>query len=185
MGTPTEPSASLLQLAQSGDAQALSDLLEPYRETVTRFACRIVGHPEDAEDMAQEVFLLLICQIPSFRGQCSFRTWLYRVVLNACRSALRKRRAPTLKLELLTLRDPRPGPERQLLEKDFHEVVAREIRRMPPHYRDAVLLRLTEELTYAEIAEVLYIPMDTARMRIYRGMERLRDRLSTYLREEL
>ena len=174
---------SLLQRARDGHPDALRELLEPHRDAVYRLSYRITGHAEDAEDLAQEAFVRVIERLDAFRGECAFGTWVYRVALNVCLSARRKRADPTEDTETFPLREGRPGPEESLLRHDFQERVCREIRRLHRSYAEALLLRLIEEMEYAEIAEVLGISTKTAQLRFHRGMKRLRARLKPWIEE--
>ena len=109
--TPPHEDSERLRRARAGDPEALHALLEPYYGTVFRLAYRVTSHVEDAEDLTQEAFVRVIGRLPSFRGECAFGTWVYRVALNACISDRRRRRPVTLDLHPLALPDGAPGPE--------------------------------------------------------------------------
>jgi RNA polymerase sigma-70 factor (ECF subfamily) len=181
--TQSDPPHALIRQAQDGDDEALKELLEPYRRTLFHLAFRIVADAEEAEDLCQDIFLRILLRLPTFRGECRFYTWVYRIALNVCLTARARRRPGCDDLETAILSDPAPGPEASAFQREFHRRVSQELRRMPAIYREVVLLRLTEELTTTEIAETLNISLDTARMRVYRGMERLRQRLKPWQEE--
>ena len=174
---------SLLQRAREGQPDALRELLEPHRDAVYRLTYRITGHVEDAEDLAQEAFVRVIERLGAFREDCAFGTWVYRVALNVCLSAQRKRSHPMEDSETIPLRDKRPAPEECLLHRAFQERVCHEIRRLHPSYAEVLLLRLIEEMEYPEIEEVLGISTKTAQLRFHRGMKRLRTRLHPWTME--
>ncbi|MBW3622441.1 MAG: sigma-70 family RNA polymerase sigma factor [Armatimonadetes bacterium] len=182
---PLNPSARLLQRARDGDSEALHQLLDPHWETVYRLAYRITGHVEDAEDLAQEAFVRIIHRLHTFRGECEFRTWVYRVALNVCLSSRRRRRPETECFDALLLRDRTPGPEEHLLQRSFQRRVCEEIRKLHPSYAEVLLLRLIEEMEYPEIAGVLRLSTKTAQLRFHRGMKRLRERLKPWMDEEI
>ena len=160
------------------------ELLDPHWDAMTRLAFRITGNRDDAEDLAQEVCLQVIRQLPSFQGRCAFKTWMYRVALNVCISAVRRRRPAAPEVRLESLRDPAPSPEGMILGNVLRERVRDEILRLPASCRDAVLLRVHDEFSYAEIAEVLQISVGTAQVRVHRGMKQLRERLGPWIEEE-
>jgi RNA polymerase sigma-70 factor (ECF subfamily) len=176
-------SDTLLRRAQAGDSEALHALIQPYWETLFRLAYRMTGHTEDAEDLAQEALVRIIRRLPTFRGECAFGTWVYRVALNVCLSAKRKQR-PSVELEALPLQDPSKGPEARMLERCFQERIRDEILQLHPGYREVLLLRLIEEMPYAEVADVLQISVKTAQLRFHRGMKRLKERVRPWMSEE-
>ncbi|MBW3622275.1 MAG: sigma-70 family RNA polymerase sigma factor [Armatimonadetes bacterium] len=179
----SEPSRTLLERARGGDSDALTELLEPYQDVVFRLAFRISGHAQDAEDLAQEAFIRMVGSLPAWRGDSSFSTWVYRVTLNVCLTSRKKRREATVDISEIPLADEQPDPEAQALICGFQETIREEVRRLPTAFREAVTLRLSEELSYAEIAEVLGIPLNTALTRVHRGMKRLRERLKPLMDE--
>jgi RNA polymerase sigma-70 factor (ECF subfamily) len=158
-------------------------LLEPYWEVVFRLAYRILRHREDAEDVTQEAFVRVIRQLPRYRGECALKTWICRIALNACLTAHARRRSPE-PLESDAARSPSPGPEAAALGREVERRVRDEALRLNPAHREATLLRLFGELSYEEIAETLGISVNAARLRVHRGMARLRRRLKPWLSEE-
>lgn len=175
----------LLRRARDGEADALEALLEPYWPTLYRLAYRVMGNADDAEDLAQEAVYRILEKLPSFRGESEFGTWVYRIGLNLCLTARRKRREPALDLEDLPVTDSAPDPETAMLQKDLHARACSEIERLRPAYREAVLLRLNGELSYEEIAGILHVSVNTVRLRVSRGMNRLRQRLKPGLDGEV
>jgi len=175
--------SALIEQAQAGQVEALARLLNPYRESIFRLAYRVCGRPDDAEDLAQDALVRIIHGLPKYRGGCEFRTWVYRVALHSCLSGRTRSRETAPLPESLETADPGPGPETLAIQSDLRRQVEKEIQRLPRAYRAAVLLRLTDELSYAEIAETLEIPVATALTRVHRGMKRLRARLQPWLDE--
>jgi RNA polymerase sigma-70 factor (ECF subfamily) len=176
---------ALVRRAQDGDPNALSELLETFRDSFFRLAYHVTGHMEDAEDLAQDAILRIVDRLPSYRGDSAFKTWAYRVALNVCLSSSRSRkphRSADLYYDLLP--DPDFGPERKAIQEELSQRIHREIGLLPPRYREAVLLRLTQDLTYLEVAEVLGISFSAAKTRIFRGLERLRERIGPWLKED-
>jgi RNA polymerase sigma-70 factor, ECF subfamily len=181
---PRPHALDLIRRAQGGDASAQKELLEPYWDALARLAYRVTGSRDDAEDLAQEVCLRVIRSLPSFRQESAFETWLYRIALNVCLSAARKRKHESLEDEAGRLVDPSPAPEAVMLQRALQERIRVEILRLPLKYREAVLLRVIEELSYAEVAQVLRISVGSAQVRVHRGMKQLRERLEPWMEGE-
>jgi RNA polymerase sigma-70 factor, ECF subfamily len=174
----------LLQRAQHGDADAQKQLLEPHWDALARLAYRITGRRDDAEDLAQEICLRVIRRLSTFKGDCAFETWLYRVALNVCLTASKTRQPELWNEEADLVVDPSPSPEAALLRQALQERIRVEILRLPVKYREAVLLRVIEELSYAEVAAVLQISVGSAQVRVHRGMKQLRERLAPWVEGE-
>jgi RNA polymerase sigma-70 factor (ECF subfamily) len=180
---PDDPEA-LLARAQGGDREALDRLLRPHWDAVYRLAYRVTGHVQDAEDLAGDAFVRILRYLPAYRGDCSFRTWVRRIALNVCLTARRRRRESPIDPDRVLLADPASGPEDATMAHLLQEQTRKEILRLPQGCREAVLLRLIEELPYEEIAEILGISVGVARLKVSRGMSRLRARLRPWLEED-
>ena len=165
-----------------GDASAFEEVYEEFASLVYNVSLRLCGRPEYARDLSQEVFLRIHKGLVRFRGKSTLKTWIYRVTLNHCRSRLRRRQ---LQLEPITdetgrdreFADPSRGPEGHASASDAKRVVMTALLALDPAYREAVILRDLEELSYQEIADVTGVRIGTVRSRISRGRERLREAL--------
>ena len=160
-----------------GDPAAFEEIYSRHAEMVYGLALRMSGDPEEAADMTQETFLRIYRHLGRFRGRSSLKTWIYRITVNCCRSGLRKRSRRKLEGPLENLEevaDERFGPEESTLGHDLGRRLAEAVRELPMAFREAVLLRDVQGLSYGEIAEVLGIRIGTVRSRIARGRERLR-----------
>lgn len=180
----------LVQRHRYGDREAFAEIYTDYERTVYNLALRMSGDPFDAADLTQEVFLRVYRHLGKFKGRSSLKTWIFRVALNHCRSRLGRRREPDQPLvdeDGKPLREPedrRRDPEKRALAGDAARRVERALARLPLTFREAVVLRDLEELTYQEIAEVLKVRIGTVRSRIARGRERLREALEEDLEAE-
>lgn len=172
--------------SQNGDRQAFAALVARYQTPIYQLALRMMRHPEDAEDAAQEAFLKAFVALPRFREEAGFRTWLYRIASNVCLDRLRRARRELLDPTAVEAgaRDA-PGdaggdgnPLRQVLQREQRRGLAQAVQALPPHYRIAVVLHYVQGLTYREIAEVLEVPPKTVETRLYRAKTLLRARLS-------
>jgi RNA polymerase sigma-70 factor (ECF subfamily) len=137
---------------------------------------RVLGHPEDALDAAQEALLAIARKIHTFDGRSRFSTWCYRVATNAALDEARRRARRPVAVEFLP--EPRAGSQSiDDLVADQLDVDAA-LRHLSPDHRAAVALRDLVGLDYAEIGEVLGIPPGTVRSRIARGRAALADHLA-------
>ncbi len=165
----------LVDRAKRGDQDGIRMLVERYERRVIGLAWGLLGNRSDAEDVAQEAFLRAFRSIGSFRGQSSFRTWLFQIALNAARTFRRTRegRREDTRGGAMDF-DTTPGPEsleRAVITRDR---VRHALAALPPDLREAVVLRDVNGLDYREIAEALEIPMGTVESRIFRGRARLK-----------
>lgn len=174
----------LVESHRYGDPEAFEELYRRFDKMVYNLSFRMSGDPEEAADLTQEIFLRVYRHLGKFRGKSSLKTWIYRVALNHCRSRLgRKKRwawLPLAEEAAEAVEDTRPTPEDRTLTDDAGRVVAEALARVKPVFREAVVLRDLEELSYEEIAEVLGCRIGTVRSRIARG----RDALRTILENE-
>ena len=167
-----------------GNTPDWADVVAKYADVIYTMAYRLTGDDEDARDLAQDVLIRLHRGLARYR-EGNFEGWLYRTTVNAFRDRLRKRKR--LREELLP--DEPPGMttegivEEAVASQELHDIVQRALIRLPPEYREAVVLRDLEGRSYEEIAEILQVPSGTVRSRIHRGREALRQLLEHYVEE--
>jgi RNA polymerase sigma-70 factor, ECF subfamily len=164
--------ARLIEQAAAGNLGAFAQLVREYRPLVMRTAYGIMGSAQEAEDVAQEVFIKVWNNLPRYHTQGTFTSWLYRIAVNTAIDTLRKRR------QVLPLEDWQPDsrepPEDMLLRKDAEQKVRQALEQLPPNARAALTLREYEQLSYKEIAEVLQIPIGTVMSRLNYARQALR-----------
>lgn len=176
------PDLDLALRHRYGDETALEEIYRQYAPMVYNLAFRMTGSEARAEDYTQEIFLRVHRHLARFNGRSTLKTWIYRVALNHCRSRLSRRRfffQPLAEeqdddVAGVQLVETRRGPEDLAMASDAARQVAEALRRLKPVFREAVVLRDLEGLTYEEIAEVLKVRIGTVRSRIARGREQLR-----------
>lgn len=160
-----------------GDETAFVEVYQRFSPMVYNLTLRMSGNAEDAADLAQEVFLRIYRHLVKFAGRSTLKTWIYRVTLNYCHSRLGRKQLVIKPLERddgRGVEDPRRGPEERTLAHDAERLVGMALRQLKPTFREAVILRDLEGLSYAEIAEVLRLRVGTVRSRISRGRVRLK-----------
>ena len=175
--------AQVIERVLAGDVNAFEELVTQYEKPVYNLALRMTDNAEDAADMAQEAFIKAYNSLSSFRGDSKFSVWLYRIVSNVCLDFLRRqsrRSALSLSVEddegedvQLDVPDESMSPEAQLERKLTRESVREGLKQLPEDYRQILLLRELQGLSYDEIAETLGIGVGTVKSRIFRAREKL------------
>lgn len=178
-----EQEAAIVRKVLGGDANAFETLVLEYEKNVYNIAMRMTGNSEDAADMTQEAFIKAYNSLQSFRGDSKFSVWLYRIVSNVCLDFLRsKNRRPTVSLSVedddgedaqLDVADESQSPELLLDRKLTRDSVRRGLDSLPPDYRQILLLREIQGLSYDEIAQALSLEVGTVKSRIFRARKRL------------
>ena len=178
-----EQEAAIVRKVLGGDANAFETLVLEYEKNVYNIALRMTGNSEDAADMTQEAFIKAYNSLQSFRGDSKFSVWLYRIVSNVCLDFLRsKNRRPTVSLSVedddgedaqLDVADESQSPELLLDRKLTRDSVRRGLDSLPPDYRQILLLREIQGLSYEEIAQALSLEVGTVKSRIFRARKRL------------
>jgi RNA polymerase sigma-70 factor (ECF subfamily) len=184
---------SLAARAAGGDVSAFEALVARYQDRVYRLACRLTGSEVDALDVLQDTFLQVYRHLATFRGESRFGTWLYRIATNAAlmhRRALARRPAESLDAFLPRFDDEgRHGPTPaelqvaaradELLDQQELAAAARSaLEALPERYRIPFVLRDLEEISTADVAEVLGLEQATVRQRVHRARLMLRGYLS-------
>jgi RNA polymerase sigma-70 factor (ECF subfamily) len=163
--------------AKNGDRAAFEEIYRLTSGFVFNVALRIVRRHADAEDVTQEVFVKMYKNLGQFGFQSSLKTWLYRITVNTAISRCRKNTGEAdaiakYKYHLAT--EPMDEPFfHHIHKKDNETIVAALLARLDPEQRACIVLREMEGLAYSEIAEILHIPMNTVRSRLYRAREAL------------
>lgn len=172
------------------DPDSLDQALRLLHQTVFSFSMRVCGHREDAEDTAQETLLRTAPQLAKFESPEALAVWLYKVARSRClmsrrRSKFAPKQALSLdellpdraELEAMTA-SPQPGPEQQLLRKENAAELRAAVLRIPPQYRQVLVLHDMEELSTAEVAQVTGLREGTVRVRLHRARAFLRNELA-------
>jgi RNA polymerase sigma-70 factor, ECF subfamily len=178
---------------QAGDEKAYEQLIQRFQTPVYNLAWRLVNDPADASDVVQEVFLKVFRNIGHFRRDSSLRTWVYRIAVNEShnrrRWLFRHRRGETGIEENFDDAEGRERPLTDTGETPFDCTMNREaqllleegLAAINPVFRDSLVLREVEDMSYEEIAEILEVSLGTVKSRIMRGREALRRYLADRL----
>ena len=175
-----EISAEIVEACRAGDRDAFRALYEMYKDRVYSIAIYYFhGDSAAASDVTQQVFLKLMTSIRQFRGDAEFSTWLYRIVVNACTDASRRRKVaavdtdPSLLETFAAAGSQEEDYTRTQKERSVRDAVAE----LPAKFRIAVLLRYFDDLSYEQMAEALQCSMGTVASRLSRGHKILAERL--------
>lgn len=181
---------ALIASAQRGNLDAFNELVLAYQDRVYNLAYRIMGDPASASDATQEAFISAFQNIEGFRGEhpSSFKSWLMRIVSNACYDELRRRkRQPITSIEDFEIdEEANPaliseaeGPEEYAEREAMARAIETGIQTLPPDQRVTLVLADVQGYSYEEIAEATDAPLGTVKSRLARARAKLRD----YLRE--
>ena len=178
-----------IEEALRGDVQAFERIVLAYQKKVFNLAFRMLGEREEAEDLTQEVFLNVFRHLSKFRGKSQFSTWIYQVTLNHCRNRIKylKRRYHHAKESLDSpvateegsvdkdLKDPGDIPEEVLFKQEVQTLVHRALGMLREDYREVVVLRDIQGMSYQEIAKVVGLPEGTLKSRLHRARMELKE----------
>jgi RNA polymerase sigma-70 factor, ECF subfamily len=185
----------LVRAARRGDKEAFRELVERYQRKIVSVAVGMVHNPEDAIEIAQETFIKAYENLDKFKGESSFYTWLYRIVVNrAIDFQRRERRHPTVALEDRMgpagsgegyedyLKEERPtDPYQQAQSRELGDRVSEAINELTPDHKAVILLREVEGLSYDEISKVMQCSKGTVMSRLHYARKKLQKKLKDCL----
>jgi RNA polymerase sigma-70 factor, ECF subfamily len=178
---------------KAGDEQSFGLLLQRYRTPLVNFLYRMVRSREQAEDLAQEVFIRVYRAREEYVPSAKFTTWLFRIATNLALNSLRDHRHQKLEISMdapvttaaeagdekpFEVADKHPTIEQELVEKDRKKMIRHAIEKLPEKQRAAVLLHKYQELDYAEIAKILSVSESALKSLLFRAYESLRVELA-------
>jgi RNA polymerase sigma-70 factor, ECF subfamily len=185
--------AALIRAAQQGDQRAFELLIRQYDQNVLRMATNLLRSPEDARDIYQEAFLRIYKNLNQFRFDCSFHTWLYRIVTNLCLDQLRRRKVRkeeprvvetgegTLdRAESLPTAEAFANPERQMLNQQLSSRIREELERLTPRERMVFEMRHYQGMRLRAIGDVLGTTEEAAKNCLFRATQKMRSGLNEF-----
>jgi RNA polymerase sigma-70 factor, ECF subfamily len=199
--SPPDPiEQRLIERLVARDERAFNELVRAYERRVFALVLRMIGNHAEAEDLAQEVFVQVFKAIGSFRGDSKLSTWVYRIAVNLCKNRskyLRVRHAGEEEeleavAERVPLGDARHAnvgqvarPDEAVAGKQVEQIVQRAILAIEPDFRECLVLRDVEELSYEEIGEITGLAPGTVKSRIHRARAMLREIVERELGEKI
>ncbi|MCC7478835.1 sigma-70 family RNA polymerase sigma factor [bacterium] len=182
--------SDLIVRCQSGNRHAFDELVSRYQRYVFNLIYQHLGRTDDLEDVAQEVFLRIYKFIRKYRGNASLESWIYKIVLNYCRTHARRRstwqrifgiQASSARADdersyevLDTLPSETYDPAKTVEQRRVAEDILDAVHSLPDIYRDILIMREVNELSYEEIAQILTISIGTVKSRISRARDLVR-----------
>jgi RNA polymerase sigma-70 factor (ECF subfamily) len=187
---------TLVQRVRTGDQRAFKLLVERYQRKVFSVALGMLKDKEEARDVAQEAFVKVYRYLDHFKGDASFYTWLYRITVNICIDAMRRKGAKgnehvefdeSVKLDVAEANIGALGtrlgtnPQKSALRKELAERITAAMQQLPEAHRQILLLREVEGMSYEDIARTLTIPKGTVMSRLFHARLKMQKILSEYL----
>lgn len=185
---------SLIRAAQRGDQDAFEQLVRAYDQSVLRLAMNLLRSPEDARDVYQEAFLRVYRNLHSFRFDCSFHTWLYRIVTNICLDQLRKRKVrkeesavvetadgPVDRMDGFEEEAADANPERSMWNRQLKQKIESALGDLTPRERMVFELRHYQGLRLRHIGEMLGTTEEAAKNCLFRATQKMRSVLGDFV----
>jgi RNA polymerase sigma-70 factor (ECF subfamily) len=173
----------LVSRAVAGADASFEELVKRYQRPISAYVYRMVGDYESALDLTQEIFIKIYGSLERYRPEFKFSTWIYKIAHNCAVDHLR--RNATREQSIVTgpegdhfelpLESSRPSPEQESETKERRSEIEAVVRRLPENYRELIILRHSQDLTYEEIVEVTGLPLGTVKNRLFRAREIMRE----------
>lgn len=185
----TEPAfdpSDLVSRARSGDEDAFKEIVDRYRTRLIFYCSRMAGAM--AEDLAQEIFIKFYLALDRFDLSKPVGPFLFRIAHNHCVDALKKKRIRSVSLQgrddekgEVQIPDHRPNPEASLQNAELKHAIESALSKVPVRYRSPLVMWHVDGISYAEISEILDLPMGTVKARIFRGRKILQQKLAGFV----
>jgi len=175
--------SELVQSTLSGRESGFEELVRRYQRPIAAYVYRMVGDYDAALDLTQEVFIKVYASLSRYRPEFKFSTWIYKIAHNAAIDHLRRHatreaiaNSETDRVEV-TIETRRLSPEQESERTERCSEIETVVQLLPPPYRELILLRHSQDLSYEEIAEVTGLPLGTVKNRLFRAREAMREQL--------
>jgi RNA polymerase sigma-70 factor, ECF subfamily len=182
------------------DESAFNELVITYERRVYGLVFRMLGRRDEAEDLAQEVFVQVFKAIDQFRGESKLSTWIYRIAVNLCKNRTKylsrrhageqddidamAERVPMTAARAATVGDV-SRPDELVEGMQLEDIVKRAIQKLEPEFREALILADVEDMPYEEIAQIMGVPVGTVKSRIHRARAQLKALVEKALGEKV
>jgi len=176
------PDRDLVATAVSGVEGSFEELVRRYQRPISAYVYRMVGNYESALDLTQEIFIKVYNSLRRYRSEFKFSTWIYKIAHNAAIDHLRRTATREQSLVMgpendqfdLPVESTRPSPEQESERKERRGEIESVVRALPANYRELIILRHSQDLSYEEIVEVTGLPLGTVKNRLFRAREMMR-----------
>lgn len=172
----------LVAIAVEGFDGSFEELVRRYQRPISAYVYRMVGNYESALDLTQEIFIKVYNSLNRYRAEFKFSTWIYKIAHNAAVDHLRRTATREQPLVMgpegdsfdLPLESARLSPEQESERKERRSEIEAVVRALPANYRELIILRHSQDLSYEEIVEVTGLPLGTVKNRLFRAREMMR-----------
>ena len=178
-----ETEASLIARFQSGDQSAYNELFEAHQRRMIHLGLQIMRNEESALDVAQEVFMRAYEELPNWRGEARFSTWLYRTTLNVCFERIRAEEKQRKIRDHMPESGVMSSPEHDAIGSEVIKAIDKAVCALPPRQRAIFALKQYQELRFSEIAKLLDITEGGAKASYHKALLALRERLKEFAPE--
>lgn len=176
----------IIDRAVMGDEKAYAELMNKYRKSVYHTVLKMVRNIDDAEDLTIEAFAKAFKNLPKFKKDYTFSTWLFRVATNNCIDFIRRKKLETYSIDnnfsnedgdslSIDIKDSSPNPQEEVIKTQKIQIIQEIVNLLPVRYKILVKLRYFEEMSYEEIAEEVNAPLGTVKAQLHRARELLYD----------
>lgn len=190
----------LVRRARSGDTRAFEELVSIYQHRIFGLVFRMIGNRQEAEDLAQEVFITVHRALATYRGEGRFYTWLYRIATNTCKNRIKYLRGrnfhrsvpvedtPEAQVQgsdggpAVSLQSHIAGPEATVEASRLERAIQAELDQLEPEHRLLIVLRDVQGMSYGDILKITGLQEGTLKSRLHRARIALKDRLKPYMR---
>jgi RNA polymerase sigma-70 factor, ECF subfamily len=173
----------LIAKAISGREDGFEELVRRYQRPITNYVFRMLNDYDASLDVTQEVFIKVYNSLSRYSSEYKFSTWLYRIAHNAAIDYIRRRSPNQQSIETenkdgayqLQIESPNPTPEQERERSEWRTEIEAVVKCLPAVYRELILLRHAQDLSYDEIAEITNLPLGTVKNRLFRAREMMRE----------
>ncbi len=179
--------SKIIERILGGEVNEFAILVKKYQKGIYNYALRMLGHEEEARDLAQDIFVAAYKGLRGFRGESKFSTWLFRIAINQTKNRikyLRRRHffddeqytseAKEVPDAFATLSGSEDNPEEAFLKKDFSSLIMKGLMELPPDARQIIILRDIEDFSYEELSQIMELNLGTVKSRLHRARHALR-----------
>lgn len=163
----------LVEKVKSGDRRAFSELVKRHQRSVLRLSLRFVKDLDTAEDVTQDAFIKAYEKLNSFEGRASFKSWLFQIAVNTARNKIREWKRDTVDIDDVQLAVDAEA-ESTLVHTAVADILQKEVEKLPFKQKTALVLRVYEDLSFSEIADIMQCPYDTAKANYRHALMKLR-----------
>ncbi len=174
----------IIQTIISGNKSAFAGLVEKHQSVLLRVAFRYVKDAELAEDVVQESFIKAYKKLESFEGRSSFRSWMYQITANTAKNKLRKKKFDTVDIDKVPLAVEQTM-DASIYLSDVNSMLMTEINSLPNKQRQALTLRIFDDLSFKEVAAIMDCPYDTAKANYRHAINKLKTQMNRKQKQEV